>query len=81
MHRGLPEINTTLVFVRRRSLDDHSLFWYSFKLCIFRFIICITLRLIQLLSFISRDQLAYLMGCKMHMYECQYKYYNLDTAT
>jgi hypothetical protein len=23
MHRGLPGINTTLVFVRRRSLDDH----------------------------------------------------------
>jgi hypothetical protein len=23
MHRGLPGINTTLVFVSRRSLDDH----------------------------------------------------------
>jgi hypothetical protein len=23
MHRGLPRINNTLVFVRRRSLDNH----------------------------------------------------------
>jgi hypothetical protein len=31
MHRGLPGINTTLVFVRRRSLDDHPLSWHSFR--------------------------------------------------
>jgi hypothetical protein len=81
MHRGLPGINTMLVFVRRRSLDDHPLSWYSFKLSIFRFIILITLRLIQLLSFTSRDQQVYLMRCMMHMYECKYKYHNIDKAT
>jgi hypothetical protein len=74
MHRGLPGINTTLVFVSRRSLDDHPLSWHLFRLSIFRFIIRITLRLIQFLSFTSRDQLAYLMGCTMHMYECQDEY-------
>jgi hypothetical protein len=26
MHQGLPGINTMLVFVRRRPLDDHLLF-------------------------------------------------------
>jgi hypothetical protein len=35
--------------------------------------ISITLRLIQLLPFTSRDQLAYLMRCMMHMYEHEYK--------
>jgi hypothetical protein len=35
--------------------------------------ISITLRLLQLLPFTSRDQLAYLMRCMMHMYEHEYK--------
>jgi hypothetical protein len=35
---GLACNNTRLVFVRRRSLDNHPLSWYSFKLSIFRFI-------------------------------------------
>jgi hypothetical protein len=30
--------NTTLVFVRRRSLDDHPLSWHLFRLSIFRLI-------------------------------------------
>jgi hypothetical protein len=38
MHRGLPGINTTLVFVRRLSLDDQPLFRYLLHLSIFRFV-------------------------------------------
>jgi hypothetical protein len=38
MHRGLPRINTRLVLVRRRSLDDHPLAWHLFSLPIFRFV-------------------------------------------
>jgi hypothetical protein len=78
---GLAWNNSRLVLVRQQSLDDHPLSWHSFSLSIFRFVIRITLRLIQLLSFTSRNQLTYLMGCTMHMYECQCKYYNLDKAT
>jgi hypothetical protein len=35
---GLAWNNTRLVFVRRRSLDDHPLSWHSFSLSIFRLI-------------------------------------------
>jgi hypothetical protein len=38
MHRGLPGINTTLVFVRWRPLDDQLLVSHLFRLSIFRFI-------------------------------------------
>jgi hypothetical protein len=38
MHRGLPGINTRLVFVRWRPLDDHPLSWHSFRVSIFRFV-------------------------------------------
>jgi hypothetical protein len=38
MHRGLLGINTTLVFVRRRSLDEHPLSCHLFSLSIFRFV-------------------------------------------
>jgi hypothetical protein len=38
MHRGLPGINTTLVFVSRHLLDDHPLAWHSFSLSIFMFV-------------------------------------------
>jgi hypothetical protein len=44
MHRGLPGINTTLVFVSRRLLGDQFLFRYLLRLSIFRFIININLR-------------------------------------
>jgi hypothetical protein len=35
---GLAWNDTRLVFVRRRSLDDHPLSWHSFSLSIFRFV-------------------------------------------
>jgi hypothetical protein len=35
MHRGLPGINTTLVFVRWRPLDDQPLFQYLLRPSIF----------------------------------------------
>jgi hypothetical protein len=38
MHRGLPGINTTLVFVSRRSLDDQLLFRYLLCLPILKFV-------------------------------------------
>jgi hypothetical protein len=38
MHRGLPGINTRLVFVRRCPLGDQSLFCYLLRLSIFRLI-------------------------------------------
>jgi hypothetical protein len=37
MHRGLLGINTTLVFVRRLSLDDQFMFRHLLRLSIFRF--------------------------------------------
>jgi hypothetical protein len=36
MHRGLPRINTMLVFVRRRPLGDYPLSWHLFRLSILR---------------------------------------------
>jgi hypothetical protein len=38
MHRGLPGINTMLVFVRRRSLDNHLLSSHLSRLSLFRLI-------------------------------------------
>jgi hypothetical protein len=37
MHRGFLD-NTMLVFVRRRSLDDHIFVWHLFSLPIFRLV-------------------------------------------
>jgi hypothetical protein len=63
---GLAWNKTRLVFVRRDLFVDHLSAEHLLDLSIFKFIIRITLRLIQLLSFTSRDQLAYLMRCTMH---------------
>jgi hypothetical protein len=38
MHRGLPGVNTMLVFVRRHPLGDLLLFRYLFTLSIFMFV-------------------------------------------
>jgi hypothetical protein len=38
MHRGMPGINTMLVFVRRRPLGEQLLFRYLLHLSIFRFV-------------------------------------------
>jgi hypothetical protein len=38
MHRGLPGINTRLVFVKWRPLGDHPLSWHLLRLSIFRLV-------------------------------------------
>jgi hypothetical protein len=38
MHRGLPRINTALVFVRRRPLDDYPSTEHLLDLTIFRLV-------------------------------------------
>jgi hypothetical protein len=43
MHRGLPGINTRLVFVRWRPLGDQPLSWHWFRLSIFRLVQLTTL--------------------------------------
>jgi hypothetical protein len=79
MHRGLPGINTTLVFVRRRPLDDHLLSSLLFRLSIFwlvhqlhlaeKLTLSILLWSTQLWFSASRDQLSYLI--EMHdAHEC-----------
>ena len=75
MHRGLPRINTALVFVRRRPLDDYPSTEHLLDLTIFRLVHQLhpvdSARAWGRLgsSSASRDYLSYLMRCTMHMYE------------